>query len=153
MGDADVADVPAGAGGADRLHHRLLRPDRLDHRVRAEPVGEFLDLRHAVVAALLDDVGRAELAGKLLARLVTAHGDDPVRAELLGGKHAEQPDRTVTDDGDRLARAGLGGDGTEPAGAEHVGCGEQARDEVVGRDVRGGHQRAVGERDAKALGL
>src|SRR5438270_6299320 len=30
--DPNKADVPAGAGGADRLHHRLLRAYRLDHR-------------------------------------------------------------------------------------------------------------------------
>src|SRR5712691_12704319 len=74
---ADVADVPAGAGGADGLHHRLLGADGLDDRVRAEPAGELLDLRHALIAALGDDVGRAELAGELLAGLVPAHRDDP----------------------------------------------------------------------------
>ena len=63
VGDADVADVPAGAGGADGLHHRLLGADGLDDRVRAEPVGEVLDPGDAVVAALGDDVGGAELAG------------------------------------------------------------------------------------------
>src|SRR5438105_1856914 len=30
--DADVADVPAGPGGADGLHHRLLGADGFDHR-------------------------------------------------------------------------------------------------------------------------
>src|SRR5947209_16313672 len=37
--DADVADVAAGPGGADGLHHRLLRADRLDDRMRAETAG------------------------------------------------------------------------------------------------------------------
>ena len=86
---------------------------------------------------------------ELLAGLVAAHRDDPLGAELLGGEHAEQPDRAVADDRDGLARAGLGGDGAEPAGAQHVGGGEQARDQVVGRDVRGGDEGAVGERDAQ----
>jgi hypothetical protein len=31
MRDADVADVTAGASGAEGLHHRLLGADRLDH--------------------------------------------------------------------------------------------------------------------------
>ncbi len=35
VGDPDEADVPAGAGGADGLHHRLVGADRLDHPVRA----------------------------------------------------------------------------------------------------------------------
>ena len=41
-----------------------------------------------------------------------------------------QADRAVADDGDGLARAGLGGDGGEPAGAQHVGGGQQRRDQV-----------------------
>jgi hypothetical protein len=36
VGDADVADVAAGTGGTDRLHHRLLGADGFDDRVRAE---------------------------------------------------------------------------------------------------------------------
>jgi hypothetical protein len=36
--------VPAGAGGTDRLRHRLLGADLFDHRVRAESVRELLDL-------------------------------------------------------------------------------------------------------------
>ena len=82
VGDPDVADVAAGAGGVDGLHHRLLGADRLDHRVRAQPVGQILDRRHAVVAAFGDDVGGAELQRQLLPRLVPAHRDDPFRAEL-----------------------------------------------------------------------
>src|SRR3954447_22491265 len=39
VGDADEADVPAGAGGVECLHHRLLRSDRLNDGVRAESVG------------------------------------------------------------------------------------------------------------------
>ena len=45
------------------------------------------------------------------------------------------------------------GDGGEPAGAEHVGGGHQAGDQVVGRHVGSGDQRAVGKRDAGVLGL
>ena len=82
--------------GSDRLHHRLLGADRLDHRVRAEPVGEVRDPRDAVVPSLLDDVGRAELEGELLPIRVAAHRDDPLGAELPGGKHPEQLARAVT---------------------------------------------------------
>ena len=48
------------------LQHRLLGADGLDDRVRAEPAGEVLDRPDAVVAALGDDVGGAELAGQPL---------------------------------------------------------------------------------------
>ena len=106
-----------------------------------------------VVAAFFDDVGRAELAGESLPVGVAAHRDDPLGAELLGGEDAEQADGAVADDGDRLAGTGFGGDGGEPAGAEHVGCREQRRDEVgVGLPGRG-DEGAVGERDAGVLGL
>jgi hypothetical protein len=111
------------------------------------------DLGHAVLAALFDDVGRAVLARQPLPGLVAAHGDDPLSAELLGGQHGEQSDRAVTHDGDRLARASLGWHGAEPAGAEHVGGREQARDQIVGRGVGGGDEGAVGKRDAQQLRL
>ena len=153
VGDADEPDVTARAGGVDGLHHGLLGADGLDDRVGAEPAGELLDLGDAVVAALLDDVGGAELAGQRLAVGVAAERDDAFGAELLGGEDAEESDGAVTDDRDRLAGAGLGGDGGEPAGAEHVGGRHQRRDEVRVGHARGGDEGAVGERDAGQLGL
>ena len=134
VGDADEADVAAGPAGADGLEHRFLGADGFDDRVGAEAVGEVLDPRDAVVAALGDDVGGAEVEGELLAVLVAAHGDDPLGAELPGGEDAHEPDGAVADDGDGLAGADLGGDGSEPAGAEHVGGGQVVRDHVSGRD-------------------
>src|SRR3954464_15931919 len=44
--------------------------------------------------------------------------------QLLACEHAEQADGAIADDGDGLARSCFGGDGGEPAGAEHVGGGE-----------------------------
>ena len=151
--DADEPDVPAGAGGADGLHHRLLRSDRLHHGVRTESVGEFLDLRDPGLAAFLDDVGGAELAGQGLPVGVPGHGDDPFGAELLGGQDGEQPDGPVTDHGDGLAGAGLGRHGAEPAGAEHIGGGQQAGDQVLVRLAWGGDERAVGQRHPHQLRL
>jgi hypothetical protein len=84
---------------------------------------------------------------------VAAHGDDPLGAELLGRQHREQSDRAVADDRDGLAGAGLGGHGAEPAGAQDVRSRQEARDEVVGGDVGGGDQRAVGQGDAEQIGL
>jgi hypothetical protein len=40
--DADVAHVPALTGGMDRLHHRFLGADALQHRVGAEALGQIL---------------------------------------------------------------------------------------------------------------
>jgi hypothetical protein len=51
------------------------------------------------------------------------------------------------------SRAGLRGDGAEPAGAEHVGGGGEAREEIIGRRVGDGPQGAVGERNPHQLGL
>ena len=130
VGDADVADVAAGADRSDGLQHRFAGADGLDDRVHAQPVGEVLDAGDAVVAAFFDDVGGAELAGELLAGLVAAHDDDPLGAELSGGEHTEETDGAVTDDGDGLAWADLGGDRAEPARAEHIRCGEVAGDQI-----------------------
>jgi hypothetical protein len=55
-------------------------------RVRPQPAGELLDPGHPGVAAFFDDVGRSVLARQPLSRLVAAHGDDPLGAELLGGQ-------------------------------------------------------------------
>ena len=93
--------MTARPGGVDRLHHGLLGADGLDHRVGAEPAGELLDPGDAVLAALLDDVGGAELAGQRLAVRVAAERDDALGAELLRGEDAEESDRAVTDDRDR----------------------------------------------------
>ena len=153
MRDAHEPDVPTGAGRADRLHHRLLGADGLDDRVGTEPAGEVLDLRDSIVTALFDDVRRAELAGEGLAVGVPAERDDPLGAELLGGQDAQQPDGAVTDDGDRLARAGFGGNGGEPAGTQHVRGRQQRRDQVGRRHTGRGDQRAVRERHAGQLGL
>jgi len=153
VGDADVPDVPAGPGGVDGLHHRLLGADGLDHGVRAQPVREVFDPGHAVVAAFGDDVGGAELQREFLPGLVPAHRDDPIRAQLPGREYRQQADRAVTDHGDGLAWAGLGGDRTEPAGAQHVRGGQQARDQVVGGQFGGGDQGPVGEWDAQVFGL
>jgi len=130
MRDAHEPDVPTGARRVDRLHHRLLGADGLDDRVGAEPAGERFDLCDSVVTALFDDVRRAELAGEGLAVGVPAERDDPLGAELLGGQDAQQPDGAVAHDRDCLARAGFGGNGGEPAGAQHVRGRQQRRDQV-----------------------
>src|SRR5215208_5284632 len=150
---AHEPDVTACPRGADGLHHRLLRADRLDDRVRPETVGELLDPFRALLAALGHDLGRAELPGEPLAGPVPAHRDDPLRAKLLGGEHREQPDGAVADDRHRLARTGLGRHGAKPAGAEHVGGREQAGDHVLRRQARRRYEGAVGERDAGVLRL
>ena len=151
--DADVAHVPAPPGRADRLHHRLLRADALQHRVGSDPLGQLLDAGDALVATLDDDVGRPELAGELLPRLVAAHGDDPLRPHLLRRQHRQQAHRTVADDRDGGPRPHVGRVGREPAGAQHVGGRQEARDQVVRGDARRRHQRPVRQRHAEHRGL
>jgi len=70
-----------------------------------DTIGQVHDPRGALVAALGHDVGRAELAGKPLSHGVPAHRDDSLCAHLPGREHAEQTNRTITDDHD--GRAGL----------------------------------------------
>src|SRR5215213_1091878 len=128
-------------------------PTAFDHGVRAEPVGEFLDLRDAGLAAFLDDVGRAELGGQCLPVGVPGHGDDPLGAELLGGEDGEQPDRPVPDHYHGLVGAGLGRHRAEPAGAEDIGRRQQGWDQILIRLAVGGDEGAVGQRDPHQLGL
>ena len=119
----------------------------------AEAVGELSDLRRALVAAFFDDVGGTEFAGEVLPVDVTAHGDDRLRSHLLGGEDSHQSDSAVADDGDRLTGTLLGGICGEPPGAEHIGCGQQRRDEIVIRLPRRGDQGAVGMGNASEFGL
>src|SRR5438067_2456098 len=153
VGDTDVTNVSAGTGGADRLQHRLAGAHCLDCRVRPEPVGQVLDLRCALVAAFLDDVGGAELGRRLLPRLVAAHDHDSLCAEPTSRGHAEEPDGSVADDCDALSRCDLRSDRSEPAGSQDVRGGEETRYEVVGRDAGRGDEGAVSERDSRQLGL
>ena len=48
----------------DRVHHRLLRADALQHCVGTDAASQVLDAGHTFVAAFGHDVGRAELTGK-----------------------------------------------------------------------------------------
>src|SRR4051794_36595077 len=59
--DADVADRTARPGRLDRLHHRLLGPDTLQHGIGADAVRQLLDPLDTFGAALGDDVRGAEL--------------------------------------------------------------------------------------------
>src|SRR3954471_17844356 len=115
MRDTDVADRSARSCGPDRLLHRLLSANALEDRISADTVRQLLDPLDTFVAALGDDVSGAELACKLLARLVTAHRDDPLRAHLLRREHAEESDRAVTHDDDRRAGLDVRGIGRKPA--------------------------------------
>ena len=71
----------------------------------------------------------------------------------LAARTPRSPTAPSPDDGDRLAWPRLGSDGAEPAGAQDVGGGQQARHEVVGRSFRGGDEGAVGVLDADQFGL
>src|SRR5256886_993513 len=119
--NTDIGDVPALASGADRLLHRFLCPNALKHRVSTNSIGHVHDLGYALVAALSHDVCRAEFACELLPRLVTAHRDDPLCTPLPGGEHAQEADRTVTDDCDRRAPLHVRRVGCEPAGPQNIG--------------------------------
>jgi hypothetical protein len=74
-----------------------------------------------------------------------AHEDDLLGAEPLGRKDGEQTDRAVTDDGHAGADVDAAPDRGVVTGAQHVGQGQQRRDERgVGGD-RELDQRAVGQ--------
>ena len=117
------------------------------------PSEQLLDGGHARVPALGDDVGRAERAGQLLARLVARHRDDPGGAEPRGGEHGAEADGAIPDDDDRAPRRDAGRDGGVVAGAHHVRQRQQARDELVARVLGRRHERAVGVRDADLRAL
>lgn len=121
--------------------------------MRTEAVGQFLDLRNALVTAFFDDVGGTELAGQSLPVGVAGHGDDPVGTHLLRRQDTEKPDGAVADHGDSLTGPNLSRLGGEPSGPEDVGRCKERRNLVGVGHFRSGHQRAVREGDAQNLGL
>src|SRR5579883_901018 len=125
---ADVPDVAAGARRVDRLHHRLLRANTFQYRIGTDSISQFLDSRNAFITTFGHNVGRTEFACELLARRVTAHRDDALRAHLFCGEHAEQSDRTVTDH--RYCRAGvyIRSIRGEPASTHHIRERQETRD-------------------------
>ena len=141
--------MATGAGGADRLGHRLLRAHALEHGIGADAARELLDLLDSSIAAFGHDVRRTEFTRELLPRGMPAHRDDPLGAHLLGGEHPEQADRAVADHDHRRTGLDLGGIGGKPASAEHVGSGQQARDELLRRQLSRRDKRPIGERDAQ----
>src|SRR5437667_141745 len=87
MRNTDVAHVSARVGVPDRLHHRLLRADALQHGVGAESLGQLLDTGDARVTPLGDDVGRAELACEFLSGRVTSESDSRLGMRSSGGSN------------------------------------------------------------------
>lgn len=81
--DADVAHVATTASGLDRLHHRLLGADALQHRVRTDSVGELFNAGHALVTALRNGVSR------------TWNFAQPIQ-QSLGIRHTLETDSSIT---------------------------------------------------------
>jgi len=133
----------------DRLHHGVLGAHALQHGVGADAMHQLLDAGHALVTALADDVGRAKFASELLPRLVRTHRDDPLSPHLLGRKHTEQADRTITHDDNGGSRRHIRRVGGEPAGAHHVRKRQKVSHKVGCRYLRRSDQGAISERDAE----
>src|SRR2546423_3373708 len=117
---ADVADRTARPRRLDRLPHRLLGPDTLQHRIGADTVRQLLDALDALVAALRHNVGRTKFARELLPRVVAAHRDDAFGTHLLRREHAEESDGTVTHDNNRRTGYHVRRIGGQPARAHHL---------------------------------
>ena len=87
------------AAGLKAARPTARTPSRTDTRCGCQ----LLDPRHAGIAKLSHDVGRAIFEREVLPGLVAAHDDDPPGLHLLRRKHAPEPDRAITaadDDGE-----------------------------------------------------
>ena len=105
------------------------------------------------VAPLGDHVGGAELPAQVGAVLVVSHQHDPLGAEPPGGQHRAQPDRAVADHGHRRARADPGLHRGVVPGGEHVGQGQQRRQQRLVLPDGQLDQRARGLRHPHRLAL
>ena len=111
--------------------------------MRAEAAGQLAHALDRRLAALADDIGRAERARQRDAIGMTAEHDDLLGAEPAGGDHAAQTHGAVTDDRDHLARAALCGERGMVARAHHVRQRQQRRHQRVIRTDRKHDQRPV----------
>jgi hypothetical protein len=152
LGDADTTDRATRSGNRERRFDSLLQPHAFQHGVRAV-LGQLADPFDSFLAALADDVGGSELSPERDPIRIAAEQNDPFGAKPLRRDHTAQPDRTVADDRDDLARANLRRDGCVVAGAHHVRERQQGRRERV-VEADGQHdQRAIGLRDTHRLAL
>jgi hypothetical protein len=114
------------------------------------PFVSSFDAFDPLVAALDDDIRRAEFTRELLTRFMAAHRDDAFCSHLLRREDAKQSDRAVTDDHDCRAGLDVRCVGGKPAGAHHVGQRQHAGDVVGVGDVTCRDESAVRERHAQS---
>ena len=84
---------------------------------------------------------------------MAGHCNDPLRTHLLRGEHAEETNGAVPDDCHRRTRFDIRRLGSEPAGTENIGGRQQAREQVVRREVLSRNERPIREWDAQHWGL
>ena len=121
MRQTDTADDRAGAG---HLHGGVVRQGgthAFEHGVRTVTVGHFQYLGHGFVAAFLNEISGAELAGDSLTIGMAAHGDDAGGSHQLGGKYRAQADRTIAEHNRGVARLDFGRGCRMVTGRHHVG--------------------------------
>jgi hypothetical protein len=101
---AGAADDAAVADRAGSLDEGVLEADAFQHPVSAGTAGQVPHGGYAVLAALGDHVGGAELTAQGCLPRVAADHDDPAGAEESGCDDCGQADRAVADHGHGLAR-------------------------------------------------
>ena len=121
--------------------------------MRAEALGELAHALDRLVAALADDVCRAELACKRRAGGMAAEDDDSFGAEASRGDDAAQADCSVSDHGNRLPRADLCRQGRVVACRHHVRKRQQRRHQLVVGADRQDDERSVCLRNADRFAL
>ena len=125
----------------------------LEDGVRAEAAGQLADALDGGVAALADDVGRAERPRQRDPIRVAPEQDDLLGAEPPRRDDAAEADRAIADHRHALPRADLRRERRVVARPHHVGEREQRRHQRVVAADREHDQRAVGLRDAHRLAL
>src|SRR3954470_22337105 len=84
-------------------------PTHSSNRMGSESVGQLTDACDGFVAAFAHDVSCAQLLRQRDAVGVTAHKDDLLCPEPLGGNHGANADRTIPHDCDGRTGADAGG--------------------------------------------
>ena len=118
--------------------------DALECAVDTDPIGHLLHHFHRIAAALLYDVGSAELFRERLSFRIPAEGNDPAGAQALGGDHSAETDGSIPDDGDYGAWFDARAHRGVVARAHHIGERRQRSHRGIGMSAAGNSDEGAG---------
>src|SRR5579883_329595 len=141
MRHTDKRDIASRPGRVNCLHHCFLCSNTLQYRICPNSVSHIHNAGDAFFTTLSYNIGRTELASKLLSCFMTTDGDDTLCPHLFGREYAQEANRAIANDHNRRTWLDVGSVGCEPASPQYIGSGQQVWDQA---GLRNGWRRDQG---------